>query len=69
MSEELIKPCMTCKEQPVYKEIANMYYLKCLNCEKIEVAIAKKTVIENWNFNNTRKENLKKKELAKYVED
>lgn len=44
-----INPCYKCGCEPTVVNIYDLWYIKCIPCDIIEVNPNKETVIENWN--------------------
>lgn len=42
-------PCSKCGREPDKFEIFGLYYVQCRNCDKIELSISPKLVVQNWN--------------------
>lgn len=63
-SKTEINPCYKCGEHPQLQSVYDLWYIKCVRCERIEVNPRKKKVIENWNKENplTQKLGTKTKE-------
>ena len=47
-----IHKCYTCGDDPTITCVYDLWYVKCIRCEKIVVNPRKQTAIDNWNFEN-----------------
>jgi hypothetical protein len=55
VDEEDILPCSKCKTVPRFYEVTGLWYIQCPGrCERMEVGVSKKRVIENWNEMNKK---------------
>lgn len=55
MTEFEIAPCDKCGHVPTLTELSGLYYIGCRRCNKLEMALHPKTVVENWNDMNRRR--------------
>ena len=64
MDEKDVLICSKCQRKPILYQRSGLWYVECVgSCERLELAITKKKVIENWNELNRRvvKEKIKAK--------
>lgn len=55
VDEEDILPCSKCKTKPRFYEVTGLWYIQCPSkCDRLEVGVSKKRVIENWNELNKK---------------
>lgn len=55
VDEDDILPCAKCKTKPRFYEVTGLWYIQCSGkCERMEVSVSKKRVIENWNELNQK---------------
>lgn len=55
VNEEDILPCAKCKAKPRFYEVTGLWYIQCLGkCDRLEVGMTRKKVIENWNELNKK---------------
>lgn len=55
VDEDDILPCAKCKSVPRFYEVSGLWYIQCPGrCERTEVGVTKKRVIDNWNRLNEK---------------
>ena len=55
MDEKDVLVCSKCQKKPKLYQRVGLWYIECAgSCERLEMAITKKRVIENWNELNRR---------------
>lgn len=55
VDEEDILPCSKCKTKPRFYEVTGLWYIQCPGkCDRLEVGVTRKKVIENWNELNKK---------------
>jgi hypothetical protein len=55
MNEYEVLPCAKCKRPPRCFEVSGLWYIQCTGkCERLEVGLTPKKVVENWNILNVR---------------
>lgn len=61
---EQINKCSRCHRDPSFKKICGMWYIMCIDCERIEVNPTRERVIAHWNNLNPANDKRWKKPKA-----
>jgi hypothetical protein len=57
INEDEVLPCAKCKRPPRCFEVSGLWYIQCTGkCERLEVGLTPKKVVDNWNMLNVRGE-------------
>lgn len=51
-------PCYSCGEDPIVRCVCDLWYVKCIPCDRISVNPKVQTAVDNWNEENPAEKKL-----------